>query len=114
MATNIYTQTLWQVSPTVSAGSTPGPAVPAGYLWVVRDISLVSPGTADGFAGTATGTLSVNGIAIAATPIVGTLAGTLFRWEDLRQVVSVSDAWGFSSAASGWAIRVGGYQLTAP
>lgn len=114
MASNIYTQTLWQMAPTVSAGATPGPAVPVGYLWVIRDVALVAPGSADGFTATSSGSLEVNGIAIAATPATGTHTGFLFRWEELRQVVTVSDVWSFVSAAVGWKLRIGGYQLTAP
>lgn len=114
MASTIYTQTLWQHGPTTGGGSVLGPGVPAGFLWVIRDVVLVSPGTSGTIVSTPAATLYVNTIPVAATPTQGTLQGSVFRYEDLRQVVSVADTWGFTGPAAGWQLRVGGYQLSAP
>lgn len=111
---NVYTQTLWQASPTVGGPSVPGPAVPAGFVWVIRDVTLVPPPGSGYFPESAPGQLQVNGIPVAATPLYGTLSGVTYRFEDLRQVVTVSDAWELVSSSQGWKLRVGGYQLTAP
>lgn len=114
MASNIYTVTLWQASPTVGGPTVPGPAVPSGYVWVIRDVALAPPAGTDYLPTSSPGSLKVNGIPIAETPAYGTLSGLTYRWNDVRQVVTVSDAWEFVSSSQGWQLRVGGYQLTAP
>lgn len=114
MASNIYTQTLWQLGPTTVGGSVLGPAVPSGFLWVIRDIVLVSPGPDGIIASTPPGSLYVNTIPVAATPRQGTLQASVFRYEDLRQVITVNDSWGFTGPDAGWQLRVCGYQLSAP
>lgn len=88
--------------------------MPVGYAWVIRDIVLVSPGGPGIMPIVSSGSIAVNGIPVVETPKGGTLAGYSFRWSDLRQVVLVSDAWGFHALEANWQIRVAGYQLTTP
>ena len=103
-----YTALLWSDGD-VPAGITPGPTVPAGVLWVVRDVQLYWGGPLY--------ELSVSGIVLQATSDHSVIAGVgqgdacpqrLFSLE-LRQVLTAGDSLRAVSGDDGWSLRVSGY-----
>lgn len=113
MPSTVYTQLLWEIN---NAGPTfPefGPSVPTGFVWVVRDVLAYFPSTAGALSVTPQLWLATDGCQIFATPPFETLANTLYSVRDLRTTMMAGAAFELQAGASGWNVRVTGYQLTA-
>lgn len=114
MASNVYTVTLWQITSSGPGYPMTAPPVPAGFVWVIRDVVLVAPKVPGVMSALGQAKLEVNGIPVVSSPPWGTLELSVYRWEDLRQPVLASDALTFVAVEGGWQLRVAGYQLTTP
>lgn len=106
----VYSQRIFATGLLVSSVGRVGPVVPAGEVWILRDIDAVE------FTGTRPASVfaynQVGGLmwSIAAQP--SDVAG-YFAWRG-RQVYNEGEQVGFSVGAGTWAIGASGYLLTAP
>jgi hypothetical protein len=111
---NVYTVRIWSG---VLSGALPpifSGEPPAGFIWVVRDVSIINQPGNSSVAGTSPAYLSVAGLPIVATPVTSTVKNVTYEWHDLRAVVGGGDVLELNSLVSFWAWRVDGYQLSLP
>lgn len=106
-----YTQSLFETQST-AAGVTHLATVPAGKLWVVRDVTFFyrpqDPAQGIGHALlTSTNSLAV----IWGVGASDSVAGTVFHAE-LRQAVGPGDGLSSDCFRAGWSLRVTGYVFT--
>jgi hypothetical protein len=111
LAAPVYSSVLWDPGP-LGPGTTVGPTVPDGVVWVVRDVEAscniaVSQGS-NGFA------LSVDG----GTPFFKRFdphahGGDSYSWRG-RQVVEPGSGLQLHVASDTWYVRICGYVLTLP
>ena len=82
--------------------------VPAGVIWIVRDVDAFFGG---GLAGGALDVVGTLGQTFAWFPFTG-LTAAAFQWRG-RQVFNPGDVWGFTSG-QGIDLTLSGYSLIAP
>lgn len=112
MARTIYSARLWSSGPTGSSGTVQGPNVPGGFVWDVRDISVLNNFSEPGSL-IPTLSFTVNGnFTIYKTPMLATITGVLYHWEG-RSILVPGDQWFATSLTQGWSWTITGYQLTA-
>lgn len=107
---NVYTELLFTVS-NGGPGNVVSDTVPSGFVWVVRDVTVTTPGIP----------FSNDGgweLYSSSGPIFGatsgeTCGGRTFYWEG-RQVVDTGDHLTFHGVAAGYGMAVSGYVLTLP
>lgn len=108
---NVYSQLLFFRQATVTTSEDSNP-VPTGFVWVVRSVSVLSPGqpfsTEFGWALSATNGAVLCGVAS------GYGAGSTHYAFDLHQVVETGGVLHFGSSVPGYGLTVSGYQLTLP
>lgn len=110
MASAVYSLRLFAAGGLTSAAGTVGPVVPAGLVYVLRDIdALEITGTrpAEWFLAGQTGVSIVNFFISAAADPGNT------QWRG-RQVYNTGERIGFTVATGTWSIAASGYQLTLP
>lgn len=113
MAQNVYSVRLWSMN-TASGGPTfTGPQVPAGFVWVVRDVRMVVANVpANNIA--AAITLSSGGtLYIASSPAYGSVPGILYEWHG-RAIVNTGENLVAHTSSPNWDMTVDGYQLSLP
>jgi hypothetical protein len=114
MASNVYTVRIWAETLTGALPPVFSGSPPVGFVWVVRDVSIVNqPGNAS-VSGCHPAYLSVDGFPIVATPVTSTVKNVTYEWHDLRAVVPSSGILELNSLDSNWSWRVDGYQLALP
>jgi hypothetical protein len=112
LALPVYSVPLWLLPAGWPSGSTPqSPVVPAGFVWVVREVSAYYGGGSLG-GGAPPASLLVTSEVVWTTPIRSAVAGQAYVSSDLRHVMNAADFMLFSTSSSSWALRVSGYQLT--
>lgn len=113
MARTLYSKVLWaQVGSTSGSGLVIGPVVPTGYIWDVRDIVAIAPGTSADAAGGFTITDGSSVPIMAVDPLFGH-GGGQYHWEG-RQILNEADWLQKISDVAHWSWRISGYQLTIP
>lgn len=112
MAQQVYSKRLWSILNATTIGATLGPIVPAGFVWVVRDIRAINL-QQDGTVLFEFQVLVHNGPIIFATPLYSTIGGLMYSWEG-RAVVNAGEQLELSIATSGWDVVVDGYELSTP
>lgn len=113
MPTSAYTLELWALSNATGPYPIIGPSPPAGFIWVVRDVTFQFPLGSGYWPIEGEATLSISGFPIAATPPGRSFANRVFGYRELRQTVGTDDLLEFTAGSDGWTMRVTGYQLTA-
>lgn len=109
---NVYSQQLW-LGNLYSSGFSLGPAPPAGFVWVIRDVILENTGFPEYYA------LKQIHLYTGATSDIckipnGVARGTtVFHWEG-RYVLMPGQNLEAAAGDLGWSIYVSGYQLTLP
>jgi hypothetical protein len=110
MALPVYSVLLWELES--ATGTIVGPGPPAGYVWVVRQIDVVTQGqpflNAGGFAITDAASAPIFGRANGQCP-----SATWFSWSG-RQVLELGDHLRAALPALSASLRVSGYQLATP
>lgn len=103
-----YTQRIW-LDGAVGPGTVPGPIVPAGQLWVVRDVQLIYDTTPYGttVGGITLHVMPANAIFAGVGP-ADAVAGRLFSLE-LRQVLVPGDQIEAYTGDTGWSVAISGY-----
>ena len=109
---NIYSVVMFQLGPGSFGGAYETTPVPDGYIWIVRDIDIKSPGVPW------TRTYGLNITDGEQAPLYVTdhhnaPGGTYSFWRG-RQVLQAGDTLLITVVEAGWSIRISGYQLTAP
>lgn len=113
MAQQVYSVRLWHMT-TASGGPVfTGPAVPSGYVWVVRDVRMVVANVpANNIAQTLT--LSSGGsLYIASSPPYSAVPGIIYEWHG-RAIVATGENLVANSSSPNWVMTVDGYQLSLP
>jgi hypothetical protein len=108
---NVFSLVLASYSP-ASVGDNLVGSPPAGFVWIVNDISVLWPGGATEPLSGFTVTDGLN------APLFGVrapyaLQGAPYHWSG-RQVIETIDSLHFWSYDVGWTARISGYQLTLP
>lgn len=110
MARDVYSIRIFAHASLTSAGGTEGPVVPAGLVYVLRDIDIVE----------------LSGSGTAAFQVLNPLAGVLWVYQRAstldsayagwrgRQVYGPGEQVGFEAASGTWSVMASGYQLTLP
>lgn len=110
MALPVYSLRIFAHASLVTSAGTVGPVVPAGFVYVLRDVDVFEETGAQGV------TLSV------VNPLGGyltvfltgsTLQSRVQQWRG-RQVYHPGEQVGFFAGSGQWAIMASGYQLTLP
>ena len=110
MARDVYSLRIFATGALTSSAGVVGPIVPAGLVYVLRDVDLFET---TGAAGTFAQILS---------PVAGVLAlfagqaeptTRSYPWRG-RQVYAVGERVGFEVVSGTWSITASGYQLTLP
>lgn len=110
MARTVYSTRLYASAGLTAAGGVVGPVVPAGLLYVLRDLDVAE---VSGTAGTIMIAINQAGGQLwAAQRTAATPLGT-FQWSG-RQVYGAGERVAFQVFSGTWAIAASGYQLTLP
>lgn len=113
MALPVYSKPLWILPAGWLAGSTPqSPSVPAGFVWVVREVSAHYGADAYG-GGALPAQLLVTSEVVWSTPVRSAVSGVVYSSSDLRHVMNAGDFMLFSTSSASWSLRVSGYELSA-
>lgn len=110
MAQTVYSLRLYAAQNLAPGSGVVGPVVPAGFIYVLRDIDVCS------FTSTTGDELLVKGPTGGNVYVVVLTAGGdrfNFQWRG-RQVYAEGEQIGFHSLAGGWDVMASGYQLTLP
>lgn len=106
----VYSLRIFAHASLINAAGTVGPIVPAGFVYVVRDITVVrdSAGATDNLIifNQVTGVM-LNIVVASLDP------GGGFQWSG-RQVYAAGEQVGFHAFVGTWGIACSGYQLTLP
>lgn len=113
MALNVYSQRLWSAGPFAAPGTQAGPAVPAGFTWVVRDVRWQNTSNFTGYRVSPAILETATGIVLAATGTFTSIVGQLYEWQG-RSILRAGEQLQFTSQSSSWKLVVDGYQLTGP
>jgi hypothetical protein len=109
-----YSKVLWELEPPYAASADVfAPAVPDGYVWVLREISAYLPSSSGITGGAYNLAVWVSGIPVWQTPFNGTLANKYYELRDCRIVVESTDSLYINVVQPYWLLRVSGYQFTA-
>jgi hypothetical protein len=110
MAQPVYSQRLYAHASQTSADGTLGPVVPAGFVYVLRDVDLFcSSGLVNDVLWIEN---QVGGILIQCI-VTSSPFNTDFAWRG-RQVYAPGETVGFQVGTGTWAVAASGYALTLP
>lgn len=110
MARVVYSQRLFAVQALTNAAGVVGPVVPAGVIWVLRDLDIVVEA---GATGNNMGVKNQVGGLLAFFSVGTATPGPNFAWRG-RQIYAVGEQIGFEVFSGTWDIAASGYQLTLP
>jgi hypothetical protein len=114
VAVPAYSQVLWTLVPGYSLVPPQlSPPVPAGFVWVVREISACLASTTNFGKGTPQLRLNVGQVPLWSTPFNRTVHGVIYESRDSRFVLAAGGQLAVNLVIDGWYLRVSGYQLTA-
>lgn len=112
MAFSVYSKAFFDETGLTVGAHSIGP-VPAGFVWVVRDIDSYNDGvTSAAVAGWSLSSVS-GGAPFAGVPSGWAQCGQFYQWSG-RQVIDEGDELALEAFGSGWSVRISGYQLTLP
>lgn len=113
MAQSVYTIRMWHLTSTAGGGTFTGPQVPAGFVWVVRDVRMVVPSISANNLAQAI-TISAGGsLYICSSPSFSSVPGILYEWHG-RAVVQPGEFLVATTQSPNWVATVDGYQLALP
>jgi hypothetical protein len=112
MPSTAYTIVLWETTNMGFPFPHNLPSPPAGFVWVVRDVTMRFQGTSRWPQSPDQGRLLVDGQQLAATPAYQSVAGVLYEFRDIRQTLTSGSSVTFNANQAGWDLRATGYQLT--
>lgn len=113
MALPAYSTLLWELKPPYGLGNIAGPVVPAGRVWIVRQVTATVPTNAAPGSGVLGLVFLADSQPLWRTPVNGTLGGEIYEATDVRFVIGAgSQLKAFSNGAE-WFLRVSGYDLSA-
>lgn len=110
MARDVYSLRIFATASLTAASGTVGPHVPAGFIYVLRDIDVVE------ISGSGTGVMQVQAQTLGVLWVFqrgSTLASAYGSWRG-RQVYAEGEQVGFTVGSGTWSIAASGYQLTLP
>lgn len=110
MSRNVYSLRIFATGGLDVAAGTVGPIVPAGLIYVVRDIDIVDE------TGAGTDEMVVYGPTGGHVLVLRQgheIVGFNYAWRG-RQVYAEGERVGFQSIAGTWSVSCSGYQLTLP
>jgi hypothetical protein len=110
VARSVYSLRIFSAGGLTSSAGTVGPVVPAGLVYVLRDIDAVE---ITGSASAQLEVLSPNFQPIWFINTANPQIGANFQWRG-RQVFNVGEQIGFHAFSGTWSIMASGYQLTLP
>lgn len=110
MARDVYSLRIFATGGLTNAAGLVGPVVPAGFVYVLRDIDVVE------ISGTAPAIMQVESPVVAplwnaTRTVTGGVVNAAWRG---RQVYAEGEQVGFFAFSGTWAICASGYQLTLP
>lgn len=107
-----YTQALWTKYYGVGGGPWFAPAIPSGYCWILRDVSLINRAGHSAGVGVAQIEFTVNSIVVLETDPYWSISEKLYRWSDIRIRISGEDSFSANSSDQYWGWYITGYQLS--
>jgi hypothetical protein len=112
MPSTSYTIVLWELHNIGFPFPHNLPSPPAGFVWVVRDVTLRFQESGGWVPATLQGVLLVDGQQLVATPAYRTVGNVLYEFRDIRQTITSASSVTFQAQVAGWDLRATGYQLT--
>lgn len=109
-----YSVLLWDLLPGYPIpGPQVSPSVPAGMVWVVREVTATNIAGSNLGYGIVRLVLNVGATPIFATPTNGTVIGRDYQLRNARHVMNVGETMHTNLTDQNWTLRVSGFQLTA-
>jgi hypothetical protein len=112
MAAPVHSVRLWSVVEAPLDFPSIGPQVPAGFVWVVRDVRMINVTLGEAILNAVT-LLIDNGATIYQTPNGCTIGQQMYGWQG-RAIVQPGEQLQLFLPDPGWTVAVDGYQLTLP
>ena len=106
----VYSQRLFAVQALTSTPGIVGPVVPAGVIWVLRDLDIVVEA---GTSGNNMAVLNQVGGLLVFLSVGTATPGPNYAWRG-RQIYAQGEQIGFHVFSGTWDIAASGYQLTLP
>lgn len=114
MVATAYTIVLWELRNVGFPFPSPLPSPPAGFLWVIRDVTIRYANPGGWLTRPFQASVLVDGQVLVATPAYRTLMSELYEFRNVRQTVNTFNTLQFNALQAGWDTRATGYQLSAP
>lgn len=113
MAQQVYSVRLWISNSSLGGTVFTGPQVPAGFVWVVRDVRMLNTATSANSLASPMLVTAGGNANIAASPTYSSVPGVLYQWQG-RAVVQAAEFLFVHTSSSNWQWAVDGYQLSLP